>query len=126
MGRLPLSDPAMGRAIRYLISCWKTLVIPALLLGAPESVTAESSETQRELVPPEVQALWPAVGRLILAGRGFCTGTLISDRLVLAAAHCMFNPRIGRAIRPMTGRVRAPAIAVAVDETVPALRNDLH
>lgn len=50
---------------------------------------------QRMLDDAEARA-YAAVGRLNVAGDRHCTATLISDRLVLTAAHCLFNGRTGR------------------------------
>ena len=38
---------------------------------------------------------WPAVGRLNVAGGGFCTATLIGELHVLTAAHCVFDAQSG-------------------------------
>lgn len=38
---------------------------------------------------------WAAVGRLDIEGKRFCTGTVIDERKVLTAAHCLFAPDTG-------------------------------
>lgn len=45
---------------------------------------------------------WEAVGRLNLGERGFCTGTLVAEDLVLTAAHCLFDKATGASISPDT------------------------
>ncbi|OWU85836.1 trypsin [Oceanicola sp. 22II-s10i] len=42
---------------------------------------------------------WEAVGRLDIGGKGFCTGALVADNLVLTAAHCLFDKRTGTRVR---------------------------
>lgn len=67
-------------------------VCAALFLGASPAVSGSGLV---RLTDRDDLLGWEAVGRLDLAGTGFCSGTLIAPDLVLTAAHCVHDRRSG-------------------------------
>lgn len=77
-------------------------VVAACLLWALPNVAATQDSTAALSV-----AGWEAVGRLNISGRNMCTGALIAPNLVLTAAHCLYDPQTGRAVKPDSIRFEA-------------------
>ena len=66
-------------------------VLTLLCLFTLSSTAAAQESRLQSLTTGEAARGWEAVGRLDLAGQGFCTAALISDTEVLTAAHCLYD-----------------------------------
>jgi protease YdgD len=61
------------------------------LLLLPPAAAAQAPE--RRMLEAEEAVAFRGVGRLNVAGRRFCTATLIAPSIVVTAAHCLYHPR---------------------------------
>lgn len=76
-----------------LIAVLLAMALPALTLPAK----AQDNSLQA-LQTGDALRGFEAVGRLNMAGAGFCTATLIAPDRVLTAAHCLFDQNTGQRI----------------------------
>lgn len=67
---------------------WVALSLMALTVTS--AAVAQDSRLKRMHSGVDAAA-WEAVGRLDIGGDSFCTGALIAPKLVLTAAHCMYD-----------------------------------
>ncbi len=74
---------------------WRLIAGAALLLAS----VAWGAEERRMMSEAEARGA-RAVGKLNISGNRFCSATLISERLVLTAAHCLFHPVSKRQLPP--------------------------
>ena len=67
---------------------WMSLT---LMIVVVSSASFAQDAKMKRLNTGDDVGVWEAVGRLDIGGAGFCTGALIAPRLVLTAAHCLFD-----------------------------------
>lgn len=77
------------------------LIIQATLLWLGAALSAGAQDTGLTTFRTGDDSRgWEAVGRLDIAGKGFCTATLIAPSRVLTAAHCLYDSTSGARIDP--------------------------
>jgi V8-like Glu-specific endopeptidase len=78
-----------------------------VLVSCALSIGAQAQESDlRALHTLQDSQGWAAVGRLDIIGKGFCTAALIRERLILTAAHCLFDSD-GSPLPPASFQFRA-------------------
>jgi protease YdgD len=75
---------SLGRTLRVALAI-------ALAAGATPAQDLVQEDRLRAPLTADDARGWEAVGRIDVDGKGFCTGTLIGESLVLTAAHCLYD-----------------------------------
>ncbi|MEL6450232.1 MAG: trypsin-like serine protease [Pseudomonadota bacterium] len=73
------------------------MALSLMALVVTSTAFAQDARLKR-LTSSEDARAWQAVGRLNIGGTGFCTGALIAPKMVLTAAHCLFDKTTGAPI----------------------------
>lgn len=73
-------------------------IITALSCAVLLATQATADTALKRLDTGDDSRGWEAVGKLNIDGRGFCTGALIAPKLVLTAAHCLYDKATGQRI----------------------------
>ncbi len=69
----------------------------ALSLALPGAAIGESSARGTAL---SAMPGGEAIGRLMMSGKSMCTGAMVEPDLVVTAAHCLYDTRTGKRLKP--------------------------
>ncbi len=101
--RYPLARLVVAAAIAALLQACAArppAPPPAVPVPPPEAPAAPAPALDGRLQVDAHEYPWSALGRLNLAGLGFCNGILIDAETVLTQARCLYNARDGRWWQP--------------------------
>ena len=78
---------------------WLAAAFAALTSVSGPAAAEDATELSALMTAYDARG-WEGVGRLNIGWGGMCTGAMIAPRLVLTAAHCLYDSRSGKLINP--------------------------